>query len=62
MGKVIDVTLQLIDKMTGPLEKAGSKLAAHANQYVKAGRQIQNAGKGISNTGSKMTKALTVPI
>lgn len=62
MGKVIDVTLQLIDKMTGPLEKAGSKLAAHANQHVKAGRQIQNAGKAISNTGSKMTKALTVPI
>lgn len=62
MGKVIDVTLQLVDKMTGPLEKAGSKLAAHANQYVKAGRQIQNAGKSISAVGTKMTKTLTVPI
>lgn len=61
-GKVIDVTLQLIDRMTGPLEKAGSKLAAHANQYVKAGRQIQNAGKGISAAGQSMTAKLTMPI
>lgn len=62
MGRVVDVTLQLVDRMTGPLEKAGSRLAAHANQYVKAGRQIQNAGKNISAVGSSMTKKMTMPI
>ena len=61
-GKVVDVTLRLIDKVTAPLGGVESKLKNSANQWTKAGRQIQNAGKSISAVGSSMTKKLTVPI
>lgn len=62
MGKFIDVTLRLVDKMTAPLTNAGKALANHASQFQKAGKQIQNAGKAIGNVGSSMTKGITVPI
>lgn len=61
-GKVVDVTLRLIDKMTSPLNALGGKLAENANQWVRSGKQIENAGKAISNVGMGMTKAVTVPI
>ena len=61
-GKFIDVTLRLIDKATSPLNKIGGKLKDSANQWAKAGKQIQNAGNSISAVGGKMTKTLTVPI
>lgn len=61
-GKVVDVTLRLIDKMSSPLNALGGNLAKSANQWTKAGKQIQNAGKSISAVGSSMTKTFTVPI
>ena len=61
-GKHVDVTLRLIDKITGPLKNAEDKLTRTANQWTKAGRQIQNAGKNISNVGSSLTKSITVPV
>ena len=61
-GKVVDVTLRLIDKMTSPLNALGGKLADSANQWVRSGKQIENAGKSIANVGMGMTKAVTVPI
>ena len=61
-GKVVDVTLRLIDKVTSPLGGINSKLQNSSKQWIKAGKQIQNAGKSISNVGSSMTKNLTVPI
>ena len=61
-GKFIDVTLRLIDKATSPLNKIGGKLKDNANQWAKAGKQIQNAGNSISAVGGKMTKTLTMPI
>lgn len=61
-GKYVDVTLRLIDKMSSPLKAAGAKLKDSADQWKRAGRQIQNAGKSISAVGGSMTKTLTVPI
>lgn len=61
-GKIVDVTLRLIDKVTAPLGGVESKLKNSANQWTKAGKQIQNAGKAITNVGSDMTRKLTVPI
>ena len=61
-GKVVDVTLRLVDQLSSPLNAIGGKLAQSANQWTKAGKQIQNAGKSISAVGSSLTKSLTVPI
>lgn len=61
-GKFVDVTLRLIDKMSSPLNAAGAKLKNSADQWTRAGKQIQNAGKSISAVGGSMTKTLTVPI
>lgn len=61
-GKVVDVTLRLIDQLSSPLNAIGGKLSQSANQWTKAGKQIQNAGKSISAVGSSLTKSLTVPI
>ena len=61
-GKFVDVTLRLIDKMTGPLNNAGNALANHAKQFNRAGWSIQKAGRSISKVGSSLTKSVTVPI
>ena len=61
-GKFVDVTLRLIDKMSGPLNAAGAKLKDSANQWTRAGKQIQKVGKSISAVGGSLTKTLTVPI
>lgn len=62
MGKFVDVTLRLIDQMTGPLNHMGQALERQRSQLTRAGRQIQNAGKSIYNVGSSLTKKFTVPI
>lgn len=61
-GKFVDVTLRLIDKMTSPLNSAGAKLKDSANQWTKAGKQIQSTGKSISAVGVSLTKKVTVPV
>lgn len=61
-GKHVDVTLRLIDKITGPLKNAEDKLMQTANQWTKAGKQIQSTGKSISAVGADLTKYFTVPI
>lgn len=61
-GKFVDVTLRLIDKMSSPLNAAGAKLKESANQWTRAGKQIQKAGNSISAVGGSMTKKLTLPI
>lgn len=62
MGKVVDVTLRLIDKMTGPLKGAEAVLKNHSKQFITAGKQIQAAGKKITGAGVSMTKGVTVPV
>lgn len=61
-GKVVDVTLRLIDKLSSPLNSIGGNLAKSANQWTRSGKQIQSAGKNISKVGASMTKSLTIPI
>ena len=62
MAKVVDVTLRLIDQLSSPLNKAGQKLAEHANQWKRAGTQIASVGGKIAKVGSNMTKKITVPV
>lgn len=62
MGKIVDVTLRLIDKMSGPLKYAESALMNHSRQFIKAGKQIQTTGKQITGVGMSMTKAVTAPV
>ena len=61
-AKHVDVTLRLIDKITGPLKNEEDKLMQTANQWTKAGKQIQSTGKSISAVGADLTKYFTVPI
>ena len=61
-GKVIDVTMRLIDKVTSPLNNVNAKLTASAKQWQRAGKDISKAGRSISNTGKSLTKTVTMPI
>lgn len=61
-GKVIDVTLRLLDKMSSPLGLASSKLQENANQWTRAGKGIMKTGKTMENVGKAMTKTVTAPI
>ena len=61
-GKVIDVTLKLIDQLSSPLSTAGENLKNSANQWTKAGKQIEKTGKTITNAGKTMTSTVTAPI
>ncbi len=61
-GKVVDVTLRLIDKMSSPLNKMGGTLANSSRQWTKAGKDIEKAGKNISKVGTSLTKSVTAPI
>ena len=61
-GKYVDVTLRLIDQLSSPLNKAGQKLAEHANQWKRAGTQISRVGGNIAKVGGNMTKKITVPV
>lgn len=61
-GKIVDVTLRLIDKISTPLNAVGTKLSQSARNYVRAGKQIEKAGKNIAKVGQSMTKSLTLPI
>lgn len=61
-GKIVDVTLNLIDKVSTPLNNIGKKLTESSNNFTKAGRQIERAGKRISSVGSGLTKTVTAPI
>ena len=61
-GKVVDVTLKLIDQLSNPLSSINSSLKNSANQWTKSGKQMQNAGKAISGVGTTLTASLTAPI
>lgn len=59
--KIIDVILQLKDKMTAPMNAATQNLKANANQYTKIGRDMQRTGRNIARAGSSLTKMITAP-
>jgi len=60
--RIIDVTMQLVDKITSPLSTINSKLQDSGKQWQRAGKDIQNTGKAISNVGSTLTTGVTLPI
>ena len=62
MGKIVDVTLRLVDKMSSPLRTAGTYLQDNARQWMKAGKQIERSGKAIAGVGANLTKTVTAPI
>lgn len=62
MGKIVDVTLRLVDKMSSPLRTAGTYLQDNARQWMKAGKQIERSGKAIAGVGTNLTKTVTAPI
>ena len=62
MGKIVDVTLRLVDKMSSPLRIAGTYLQDNARQWIKAGKQIERSGKAIAGVGTNLTKTFTAPI
>lgn len=61
-GKIVDVTLRLVDQVSTPIKGIESSLKQNANQWTRAGKQIQAAGKSISSVGSTLTKTVTLPI
>lgn len=61
-GKVIDATLRFIDNCTKPLGTAIGKLEESGRTYKRIGKQIEDVGKGIANTGANLTKTVTAPI
>lgn len=62
MGRVISTALQFIDSFTRPSQQAIKSMNKMADNIKRNARDIQNSGKTISNLGSAMTKAITVPI
>ena len=61
-GRIIDVTMQLIDKVTQPLQGVTASLADSSKQWQRAGREITNTGRGIANVGQGLTTAITLPV
>lgn len=61
-GKIVDVTLRLIDKISSPLNAVGASLKDSSGQWIKAGKDIEKVGNGISAFGGKLTSAITVPV
>lgn len=55
-------TLRFIDNFTRPMQQAMGSLTQNGRTFIRAGKQIEAAGKTIANTGKAMTKAVTVPI
>lgn len=61
-GRIIDVTMQLIDKVTQPLQGVTASLADSNKQWQRAGREITNTGRSIANVGQGLTTAITLPV
>lgn len=62
VGRVISVALQFVDGFTRPSREVIRNMTTMANNIKKNAREIQNAGKVISDVGGTLTKAITLPI
>lgn len=62
MGRVISTAIQFIDGFTRPSREVIQSMRRMGNEAVKAGKQIQNAGRTITAAGSALTKSITLPI
>lgn len=61
-GRIIDVTMQLIDKVTQPLKGVTASLADSSKDWKRAGGEITNTGRSIANVGQGLTTAITLPV
>ena len=61
-SRVIDVTMQLIDKVTSPLSGITANLKDSGRQWQNAGKDIMKTGQSIEKVGAKMTTAVTLPL
>lgn len=61
-GRVIDATLRFVDNFTAPMQKSITAMTNGSKNAIKLGKDIEKAGKSITNVGSKLTTTLTVPI
>lgn len=61
-GRIIDVTMQLIDKVTAPLSGITGSLADSNKNWQRAGKEITNTGRSIANVGQTLTTAITLPV
>ena len=61
-GRTVDVTLRLVDKFTGGIQKSIQSITAMNKGTMRIAGDIQKAGDAISGVGAKMTAAVTVPI
>ncbi len=62
IGRVISTALQFIDGFTKPSKEVIKNMQKMANNMSRNAKEIQKAGKVISDVGSAMTKAITLPI
>lgn len=61
-SKVVDATLRLIDKYTGPLQKAAEQTKHQVGYMKRQANQIKSVGKSMSGVGSSLQKNVTTPI
>lgn len=61
-GRTVDVTLRLVDKFTGGIQKSLQTITAMNKGTMRIAGDIQKAGDSIAGVGAKMTAAVTVPI
>ena len=61
-GRVIDATLRFVDNFTAPMQKSITAMTNGSKNAIKLGKDIEKAGKSITNVGSKLTTTLTLPI
>ena len=61
-GRVIDATLRFVDNFTAPMQKSITAMTNGSKGAIKLGKDIEKAGKSITNVGSKLTTTLTLPI
>lgn len=62
IGRVISTVIQFIDGFTRPSKAVIENMQQMGSNIIKTSKQIQNAGKTISNVGSGLAKSITVPI
>ena len=62
MSRIVDATLRLVDRFTGPMASAARSLEQHGSEIMRTGRLIQRTGKNIEKTGQALTKSITAPV
>ena len=61
-NRTVDVTLRLVDKFTGGIQKSLKSITAMDKNTARIAGDIQKAGDSIASTGTAITAAVTVPI